>query len=278
MLIAIASDHNGFRLKAAIVMTLESPDYHFVDLGPFDQSPAVDYVDYAKQLAMVVADAGCDRGILVCGTGVGMSIVANRQAGVRAALVHNDLTALKSREHNDANVLCLGAWVRGFEENIEAARIWLTEPFGEHRHVRRVERIDHDPTRIVMANGVFDILHVGHIEMLKWAKSLGSWLVVALNDDGGARLLKGRGRPVNGAMDRKAVLESMRFVDEVIVFEGIETAALIEELRPDVVVKGAEWTAEQVRDRDGIPSWCGVKVFPVIPERSTTKLIERIRA
>lgn len=277
MLIALASDHNGVRVKQALKAQLSSTECKFIDLGPWGSEP-VDYVDVAKQLSSVVVNQDCDRGILVCGTGVGMSMVANRMPGIRAVLAHNRLTARKSREHNDSNVLCLGAWVCEPETNVELARVWLDEPFGEYRHVRRVARIDKDPTRIVFTNGVFDILHVGHIAMLKWAKSLGSWLVVAINSDEMARQLKGHGRPVNTAADRKAVLESMRFVDEVIVFDGIATSGLIEEVRPSVVVKGAEWTAIDVRKRDNIPSWVDVKVFPVIPGRSTTGLISRIRA
>jgi ribose 5-phosphate isomerase B len=277
MLIALASDHNGVRLKEAIKHELESADFHFVDLGPWSSEP-VDYVDVANQLCSVVINGDCDRGVLVCGTGVGMSIVANRMPGIRAGLVHNEFTAQKCREHNDTNVLCLGAWASSVQENIWYTDIWLKQEFGEGRHVRRVEKIDHDPSRIVMANGVFDILHTGHIAMLRWAKSLGSWLVVAINSDRATRQLKGWGRPINEEDDRKAVLENLRFVDEVIIFDDVSTAGVIDMIKPSVVVKGAQWSAEDIRIRDRIPNTVDIKVFPTIPNRSTTHLIQRIRA
>lgn len=277
MLIAIASDHNGTGLKAGLVKALESPDWHFVDLGPLG-SEAVDYTDYARQVGQIVADGGCDFGVLICGTGVGMSVAANKIDGVRAALVHSDFVAQKSREHNDANVLCLGSWIRTDAENIGAAEIFLTAPFGEKRHVRRVEKIERTKNNIVFANGVFDILHHGHIEMLKWAKSLGGWLVIGINSDDSVRFLKGPGRPVNSAWDRKSVLQSLRFVDEVIVFEERTPARLLSEIGPEIVVKGAEWTEAEVRLRDDIPDWCAVKVFPIVPDYSTTKVIEKVRA
>jgi ribose 5-phosphate isomerase B len=291
MYIAIASDHNGITLRNELRDTIsrewidnrwksqETQEAYennaFFDFGPFREGP-VDYTQYADQVAHVVARGDCQRGILICGTGVGMSIVANKVKGVRAALVHNLLSAEKSREHNDANVLCLGSWVASGAANIEFARAWLAGEFGEGRHVRRVEMIEPDKNRIVLANGVFDILHPGHIAMLQWARSLGSWLVVGINSDDSASILKGPNRPINRAAERKRVLESLRFVDEVIVFDEVKATSLIEEIRPQIVVKGAEWKAHEVRERDQIPHWCDVKVFPLLDGHSTTGLISKI--
>lgn len=205
-----------------------------------------------------------------------MSMVANKVPGVRAALVHNDETALKSREHNDATVLCLGSWIRPKADNITAAEMWLAGNFGEFRHVRRVEMIER-PTKgtLVFANGVFDILHQGHVQMLQWAAKLGHRLVVGINSDGSVRALKGPSRPINRAEDRKAVLECFRFVDEVIVFDAQKATDLINELKPDIVVKGGEWLAGEVRTRDGIPAGIEVKIFPLVEGYSTTQVIEK---
>src|SRR5205823_1135770 len=107
--ILLAADHNGVAFKALAKATLREAGYHAIDLGPYEGTGSVDYVDYANQLATIVKNGDAEKGILVCGTGVGMSIVANKVQAVRAALVHNLVSARKSREHNDANVLCLGA-------------------------------------------------------------------------------------------------------------------------------------------------------------------------
>lgn len=280
--IAVASDHNGVGLKYPLKLAIaehfiDTDDpVHFIDLGPFTDDP-VDYTTYANLVGNVVANNDCDLGILICGTGVGMSIAANKVHGVRAALVHNAISAINSKVHNDANVLCMGAWVTTGEQNIAFAKTWIETAFGEGRHVRRVEQIERNPNRIVFANGVFDILHQGHIEMLRWAKGLGSWLVVGINSDASVRAIKGENRPINGEAARKAVLETLRFVDEVIVFDDTKATALIEAIHPAVVVKGAEWKAAEVRERDMIPAWCDVKVFPLIAGQSTTGTINKVR-
>jgi len=257
---------------------LKSEGFRCVDLGPYEKTPSVDYNDYARQLGTIVQAKEGEWGILICGTGMGMSIVANKIPGVRAALVHNMETALKSREHNDTNVLCLGAWINDEAHNLELAKAWLEQRFGEFRHVRRVERIAPQPQRkIIFANGVFDILHSGHIQMLKFAKSLGEYLVVGLNSDRSARELKGSDRPINSEMDRKAVLESLKYVDEVLVFDEPTVSNLINELQPHIVVKGGEWTAEEVRRRDKIPPNIEVKVFPLVANYSSTLVIQHIK-
>jgi ribose 5-phosphate isomerase B len=118
-LIILASDHNGVDLKTNLISALKERDYNPVDLGPYSSDTSVDYTDYAHQVAQIVASGSIKRGILVCGTGVGMSIVANRISGSRAALVHNVVTAEKTKEHNSSNILCLGAWINDDSKNIE---------------------------------------------------------------------------------------------------------------------------------------------------------------
>jgi rfaE bifunctional protein nucleotidyltransferase chain/domain len=277
-MIALGADHNGVLAKAFIKTHLKADGYHCIDLGPYEEKPSVDYVDYAKQLGQIVTEGGVDWGILICGTGVGMSIVANKVPGVRAALVHNMECASKSREHNDANVLCLGAWINSDEQNMEIVNTWLGQKFGELRHVRRVEKISPDPARkLVFANGVFDVLHPGHIQLLKFAKSLGDHLVVGLNSDRSVKALKGPSRPINCEADRKAVLESLRYVDQVIVFDEEKPTELIRTLNPTLVVKGGEWTAEDVRRRDNVPEHIGVKVCPILTGYSSTNIIEHLK-
>jgi ribose 5-phosphate isomerase B len=278
MIVCLAADHNGVELKAKIKESLSDAGYRCLDLGPYAPTPSVDYVDYAQLVGTLVQNGDCDRGILICGTGIGMSIAANKVPKVRAAVVHNFESAGKCREHNDANVLCLGSWIRSDEENIEISHIWLNEKFGERRHVRRVERISPDPRgKVVFANGIFDILHQGHVELLRWARNLGDKLVVGINSDVSTRELKGEGRPVNSQENRKAVLQALRFVDEVLVFDELKPTALINALHPAIVVKGGEWLAGEVREQDEIPSDIEIKIFPLVKGYSSTNVIRRIR-
>ena len=216
-----------------------------IDIGPFNTNK-VDYPDYASQAAQIVANKDAQFGILICGSGIGMSIVANKVAGIRAALVHNLQTAPLTKEHNNANILCLGAWVIDHSTSLKIVDIWLNAKFGEYRHVKRVAKIDVNPTnKIVFTNGVFDLVHSGHVELLNFAKLLGDKLIVGLNSDNSTRLLKGDKRPINKEEDRKNIVQSLRAVDEVIVFDSINTIDLIKSLKPNIVVKGGEWTAEE---------------------------------
>ena len=114
--------------------------------------------------------------------------------------------------------------------------------------------------------------------MLKFAKSLGFKLVVGINSDRITRELKGEGRPVNNEYDRKRVLESVQFVDEVIVFDEEKPTSLVETLRPDILVKGGEWTADEVRSRDSVPEDVIVKIYPIREGYSTTGVIRTIKA
>jgi len=276
--IIISSDHNGVEDKQQLKTYLKGEGYRVIDIGPYTPDVSVDYVDYAAQLSTIVGNNEADRGILLCGTGVGMSIVANRFPGVRAVLAHNELTAVKSREHNDSNVLCLGSWLSSQLEMREMSKMWLDEAWGEGRHVKRVGKID-PHSGIVLTNGVFDILHKGHIELLKFAKSQGDKLIVAIDSDERVRELKGKDRPINNEEDRRRVLETNRYVDSVVIFSSAEELrSLYNTLYPHVLVKGSEWTADEVRGRDFIPENIQVKVYPLVGEYSTTNTMQKIRS
>jgi ribose 5-phosphate isomerase B len=275
--IVISSDHNGVEDKEQLKTYLKGEGYRVIDIGPYTPEVSVDYVDYAAQLSTIVSNKEADRGILLCGTGVGMSIVANRYPGVRAVLAHNELTAVKSREHNDSNVLCLGSWLSSEIEMREMSKMWLDEAWGEGRHVKRVTKIDAN-TGIVLTNGVFDILHKGHIELLKFSKMQGTKLIVAIDSDRRVKELKGNDRPINNQEDRRRILETNRYVDEVVIFDSVEELqGFYDTLSPNVIVKGSEWTADEVRERDNIPENVQIKVYPLVGNYSTTNTMHKIR-
>ena len=277
-IICLGADHNGVTLKAKVKAHLTALGHRCIDIGPYSSDKSVDYVDYAQQMGTMIAQGDCDKGILICGTGIGMSIAANKIARVRAAVVHNFESATKSREHNDANVLCLGAWVMTEEDNLHVVDLWTNEKFGELRHVRRVERIAPEPYgKIVFANGIFDILHQGHVQLLAWARNLGDRLVVGINSDASTKALKGETRPINPAEDRKAVLQALRYVDEVLIFDELRPTNLIRTLMPAVVVKGGEYLSDEIRGRDEIPPGIEIKVYPMMQGYSSTNVIKKIR-
>jgi ribose 5-phosphate isomerase B len=142
MKIALGADHGGFELKTELVEGLRDLKYTIDDLGAFSTDPS-DYPDVAHTAATGVAQGTYDRAILVCGTGVGMAIVANRYQGIRAANCGDVFSARYSRAHNDANVLTLGGRVLGVGLAWEIVNVWLATPFGGgDRHVRRVAKID----------------------------------------------------------------------------------------------------------------------------------------
>jgi ribose 5-phosphate isomerase B len=142
MKIAIGSDHRGFDAKRRIVSLLQQLGHDVLDLGP-EGSESVDYPDFALQVAQAVSQGRVERGILICGTGIGMCIAANKVKGVRAAPCHDSITAEMSRRHNDANVLCLSADLLGEELIDRMVRIWLETEFEGGRHARRVDKITH---------------------------------------------------------------------------------------------------------------------------------------
>jgi ribose 5-phosphate isomerase B len=139
--IAIGSDHAGLELKEDIKALLADADYEVTDLGT--HSPAsVDYPDLGFEVAKLVAAGGADRGILVCGTGIGMSVAANKVKGIRAALVFDLYTAIQSRKHLDANVLVLGGRVTGKGLAEEIVKAWLSTDFEGGRHLGRIKKIE----------------------------------------------------------------------------------------------------------------------------------------
>ncbi|MEE4270887.1 MAG: ribose 5-phosphate isomerase B [Thermoanaerobaculales bacterium] len=140
-MIAIASDHAGITLKTEIVRLLQGLDLEVEDLGP-GEAVSVDYPDYAHLLAAAVADGRIERGVLICGTGLGMSMAANRHPGVRAALCHDAYTAEMARRHNDANVLCMGARAIGPGVAEQVVKVFVETPFDGDRHLRRVAKIE----------------------------------------------------------------------------------------------------------------------------------------
>lgn len=140
-MIYLASDHAGFALKEKIKTWLGELGTEFEDLGPAEFNPGDDYPVYAKPVAEKVS-AGAGEGILVCDTGEGMAIAANKFPGVRAALVTDDLTAARSKEHNDSNILVLGSELQADTDAKRFLQIWLSTPFsGEARHERRLGEI-----------------------------------------------------------------------------------------------------------------------------------------
>jgi len=140
-MIAIASDHAGIGLKADVSRLLQSLDIEVEDLGPQD-AKSVDYPDYAHLLARAVSDGRIERGILICGSGIGMSMAANRHSGVRAALCHDAYTAEMARRHNDANVLCIGERTTGPGVAEQIVRVFIDTDFEGGRHQRRVAKIE----------------------------------------------------------------------------------------------------------------------------------------
>ena len=139
-IIALGADHAGFELKEAIKKYLEGAGFSVKDCGCASKE-SVDYPDYAKAVALAVARQEAGSGGLVCNTGIGMSIAANKVAGVRAALVTDLFTAQRSRKHNDANVLCLGAQSVDARRALEILKTWLDAQFQGGRHARRVGKI-----------------------------------------------------------------------------------------------------------------------------------------
>ncbi len=140
MKIAVASDHRGFSVKDKILSQLAQLNHETQDFGP-SSADVCDYPDFGAKAARAVSDGLVDRAILICGSGIGMCIVANKFKGVRAALCHDDLTAEMSRRHNDANVLCLSADLLGDRLASRMVELWLATPFEGGRHARRIEKI-----------------------------------------------------------------------------------------------------------------------------------------
>ena len=141
-MIAIGSDHGGFALKAAIMKHLEARGFEYKDYGTYSEA-SCDYPVYGKAVAEAVASGECEQGILICGTGIGISITANKVKGIRAALCGDCFSAQATREHNDANILALGARVTGEGLALKIVDTFLDTPFSnDERHIRRIAQIE----------------------------------------------------------------------------------------------------------------------------------------
>lgn len=141
MNIAIGSDHAGYELKEKILKFLEEKKYTVKDVGVYSNE-SVDYPDYSKKVTSLIQKKQCELGILICGTGIGMSIAANKQKGIRAALVNDVFSAKATREHNNTNVLCLGARVIGEDLALLIVETWLTSQFEGGRHQNRIDKFE----------------------------------------------------------------------------------------------------------------------------------------
>jgi ribose 5-phosphate isomerase B len=137
--VAISNDHGGLAIKTEVIALLQEMKIDVEDFG-CNSSDSVDYPDFAALVCNAVAEGGCQRGILICGTGIGMSMAANRHPEIRAALCHEQFTARMSREHNDANVLCLGGRVLGPSLAVAIVKTWMTTDFAGGRHQRRIDK------------------------------------------------------------------------------------------------------------------------------------------
>ena len=139
-MIAIACDHGGLDIKNAIIKSLEEKDIEYKDFGTYT-SDSVDYPEYAYKAAKAVAEGECEKGIICCGTGIGVCIVANKVKGIRAATVTNEFCAEMTRRHNDSNVICMGGRVIDEATAVKLTDIFLSTPFDGDRHTKRGDMI-----------------------------------------------------------------------------------------------------------------------------------------
>ncbi|MBL0385429.1 ribose 5-phosphate isomerase B [Tumebacillus sp. ITR2] len=153
MKLAIAADHGGFSLKESVKKKLDAMGIAYHDFGTYSEE-SVDYPDYGIKVAEAVASGEYQRGILVCGTGLGMSIVANKVPGIRCALLHDTFSAKATREHNDTNIMAMGARVIGPGLADDIVEIWLTTEFSGGRHQKRLDKIADVEKRYGQEEGV----------------------------------------------------------------------------------------------------------------------------
>lgn len=141
MRIAVGSDHAGFDLKVLVLDALRERGHEVIDLGTNDATTSVDYPDFGAAVGLAVTNGSADLGVAICGSGIGISIAANKVSGVRAALVHDATSARLAREHNHANVLCLGARLLGTQVVLDALDAWLGATPGDGRHLGRIDKL-----------------------------------------------------------------------------------------------------------------------------------------
>lgn len=139
-MLAIGADHGGVNLKEILKKYLEGRGFEVKDFGTYDAS-SCDYPDIAKEVCDAVVSGECERGILVCGTGIGMSMAANKVRGIRAAHVTDTYSARMTREHNDANIICLGERITGCDLAVEIVKAYIDAEFQGGRHLRRVDKV-----------------------------------------------------------------------------------------------------------------------------------------
>ena len=143
MRVAVAFDHRGVKLRGSVLEENEAAGHETVDLGVFEPEPRVDYPDKARELGEAIQSGGAERGVLVCGSGVGASVAASKLVGIRAATCHDTYSAHQGVEHDDLNVLCIGSEVVGAELAAELVRTFLGAKFdGGERYVRRLQKIE----------------------------------------------------------------------------------------------------------------------------------------
>ena len=140
--LAVGSDHAGVEVRRAVVNFLKKQGFSVIEVGPSTPDEKTDYPDQALEVACMVAEGRAERGILICGTGIGMSIAANKVSGVRAALVVNEFMAEFAVKHNNANVITLPGRIIAPYYGVELVRVWLASSFEGGRHMRRIEKID----------------------------------------------------------------------------------------------------------------------------------------
>ncbi len=279
--VLIASDHNGNELRDFLIPVIRAEGHVTVDMGPRTDKNLlsirkVDYTEYGEQLAYAVTkDPESLCGVLICGTGVGMSIIANRFEGVRASLVSDVNVAMKTREHNDSNVLVLGSWRVTKTEAADIFKAWSREEFGKGRHQKRDDRITrHDKDDVVLVPGVFDLIQGAHVHLFRFAATMGR-VVVALNSDQSASDVKKK-RPVQNQNTRKLVLDCFDFIDEVIIMDDRNAERLLHETGAKYIVKGAGVTEESVRVSDHVPDGVQIKIFPKDWSHSSEKIREAL--
>ena len=141
MRIAVGSDHAGFALKSEIIAHLAGAAHDVLDLGTDSADISVDYPSFGRAVGEAVADGRAERGVCVCGSGIGIGIAANKVPGIRAAVVHDSTTARLARRHNDANVVCMGERTTGLAEALDAISAFFTTEFDGGRHQRRIDQI-----------------------------------------------------------------------------------------------------------------------------------------